>query len=71
MNEPSKQPPVGHGPQIYAIAGAITIVVFGYFLVARIPTGGSIMPPVAMVIGALMLTGGLIAWARRRRKTKR
>lgn len=71
MNEPSKPPPDGPGPLIYAISGGAAIVLFGFFLVAHIPPRGSIIPPIAIAVGMVMLIAGLVTLVRRRRRRTR
>jgi len=57
-------------PQINMISGGVEFALFGYFLIAGIPQGGSIIPPVLMVVAVIHFAFGFSVWLRRHRRRK-
>ena len=57
-------------PLINMISGVVEFAVFGYFLIAGIPQGGSIIPPVLMVVAVVHFAFGFTVWLWRRRRRK-
>lgn len=66
VTEPSTEK-LNHVPLINIIGGVVMIVVFGLFMINGYPPSRSIIPPVGVAAGVVLIVVGLISQARRRR----